>query len=202
MLARNILKLTLPCVGLFLANSAYSTTVTFDNVGPLPRQGFTISNIDGLAFTSPLLNGVYVIDASNLYGHINLAQSGANAASLDNGPPLTIQLLGGGAFTFDSVYFGSTHALNETQSFQVRGYRSGQQVYSSTVSAWNSPHLFSANWTNIDALSVKWSGSIGYGVMDTLSYSTSSVPLPAAVWLFGSGSLGLIGIARKRRPAL
>ena len=30
---------------------------------------------------------------------------------------------------------------------------------------------------------------------------TSAVPVPAAVWLFGSGLLGLIGIARRKKPA-
>ena len=29
----------------------------------------------------------------------------------------------------------------------------------------------------------------------------SSVPLPAAVWLFGSGLLGLIGIAKSKKAA-
>ena len=29
-------------------------------------------------------------------------------------------------------------------------------------------------------------------------YFTSTVPLPASVWLFGSGLLGLVGIARRK----
>jgi hypothetical protein len=29
----------------------------------------------------------------------------------------------------------------------------------------------------------------------------SPVPIPAAVWLFGSGLLGLIGIARRKKAA-
>jgi hypothetical protein len=29
----------------------------------------------------------------------------------------------------------------------------------------------------------------------------SQVPLPAAVWLFGSGLLGLVGIARRKKAA-
>ncbi len=31
------------------------------------------------------------------------------------------------------------------------------------------------------------------------SYTVSAVPVPAAVWLFGSGLLGLVGVARRRR---
>ena len=34
----------------------------------------------------------------------------------------------------------------------------------------------------------------------TGSWTMTTVPLPAAVWLFGTGLLGLIGIGRKRRP--
>ncbi|MAT64073.1 MAG: hypothetical protein CMN57_00315 [Gammaproteobacteria bacterium] len=65
-----------------------------------------------------------------------------------------------------------------------------------------------------------WSGMVvnfgnvgaGWGSFDNTPYSekfnitvngvaatTSPVPVPAAVWLFGSGMLGLVGIARRRR---
>ena len=30
-------------------------------------------------------------------------------------------------------------------------------------------------------------------------YATSAVPIPAAGWLFGSGFIGLIGLARRKR---
>ena len=32
----------------------------------------------------------------------------------------------------------------------------------------------------------------------TLSYGVSAVPVPAAVWLFGSGLIGLVGVARRK----
>jgi len=38
---------------------------------------------------------------------------------------------------------------------------------------------------------------IGSGHSLTLT-NISSVPVPAAVWLFGSGLLGLIGVARRK----
>ena len=33
---------------------------------------------------------------------------------------------------------------------------------------------------------------------DLISYSVSNVPVPAALWLFGSGLIGLIGVARRK----
>lgn len=46
-------------------------------------------------------------------------------------------------------------------------------------------------------LTIDWNDA-GYVVgFDYLQYS--AVPVPAAIWLFGSGLLGLIGVAKKRR---
>jgi len=38
-------------------------------------------------------------------------------------------------------------------------------------------------------------GSIDGGY-ELVKYSVSNIPVPAAVWLFGSGLIGLVGIAR------
>lgn len=49
----------------------------------------------------------------------------------------------------------------------------------------------------------------GDGVFDTALFipngsltSVSAVPIPAAIWLFGSGLLGLIGVARRKKSAV
>jgi hypothetical protein len=41
-------------------------------------------------------------------------------------------------------------------------------------------------------------GTMG-GIPESLTITPSAVPVPAAVWLFGSGLLGLISIARRKR---
>ena len=47
------------------------------------------------------------------------------------------------------------------------------------------------------ATSTNYNGS---GVFyDNLNFDRVVVPVPAAVWLFGSGLLGLIGIARRKK---
>ena len=42
------------------------------------------------------------------------------------------------------------------------------------------------------------SGDAPYAEVD-YTYEVSSVPVPAAVWLFGSALLGLAGVARRKK---
>lgn len=44
-------------------------------------------------------------------------------------------------------------------------------------------------------ITVNWSGESYSHVTE---YGASAVPIPAAVWLFGSGLLGLVGLSRKK----
>ena len=54
----------------------------------------------------------------------------------------------------------------------------------------------------IGVLGDQWTGADGFTVLNpTFSGATiaiNAVPVPAAVWLFGSGLLGLVGVARRR----
>ena len=59
---------------------------------------------------------------------------------------------------------------------------------------------FTAEWSSLIAGSPggAFDGKTGNWVMQG-TVSTSAVPIPAAVWLFGSGVMGLAGVARRRR---
>ena len=39
---------------------------------------------------------------------------------------------------------------------------------------------------------------LGYKKIDTAGRAVTSVPLPAAAWLFGSGLMGLVAVSRRR----
>lgn len=82
--------------------------------------------------------------------------------------------------------------------------------YWSTDAAWNAPYSvwsFGMGDGEVDAEAEKeLEGSDPYNPYYSYTWPVHSgnagaVPLPAAVWLFGSGLLGLIGIARRKNTA-
>lgn len=124
-------------------------TISFDEPGVVIPPGAVVSvaSIDDLAF-----GGLKVFDATNLYGHINLAVSGTNAAYFGPSDILTVSMTNGGSFDFKGAYFGSTHGA----SFTLQGFKAGTLAFSGTA---NSPQFtpaqFIANWTGIDFLAIQ-----------------------------------------------
>jgi len=50
-------------------------------------------------------------------------------------------------------------------------------------------------------VSIEPSGSGGTPYLLNLTGTISAVPVPAAIWLFGSGLVGLMGVARRLKAA-
>jgi hypothetical protein len=116
---------------------------------------------------------------------------GAEAACRDNelGYMYTYNMGGIGGFetgnqTVDGVL------LSDVQD----DYWSGTQVFDADF-AWHAP--FVDGDTQTDEFN-DCSKCYGWAVR---AGDVSAVPVPAAVWLFGSGLIGLVGIARRKKAA-
>ena len=71
----------------------------------------------------------------------------------------------------------------------VAGFFTGELMFS--TSGGNSGSWFSGNQYGFDYASIN-------GTVSAVPAPTAVIPVPAAVWLFGSGLLGLIGVATKK----
>ena len=60
---------------------------------------------------------------------------------------------------------------------------------------------YAATVVSAGAFGAEWGSFAGVEYVETWKVSINSVPLPAAVWLLGSGLLGLAGVARRKKIA-
>lgn len=113
--------------------------------------------------------------------------------------PLTVQFDGSSSVweLFDGISnvdaFGSpwddgSFGLTYTWSF-------GDGHFSSAITpvhTYDTEGTYSATLTSVN--------NFGQSGVTTMDITVNAIPVPASVWLFGSGLLGLIGIARKKKP--
>lgn len=83
--------------------------------------------------------------------------------------------------------------------FNQGGSTSGTMTISNLTDLGGGQYSFTADWSTLIE-GGPFNGRTGYWTMDGTA-SVSAVPVPAAVWLMGSGLLGLVGVARRRKVA-
>ena len=121
-------------------------------------------------------------------------------------PPLTIENAAGNNFDLLAFDFATGGIATPTSLFFVTGIlATGGTVQSTIVSPPEiysdgtgvmATYAFDSNWTDLSRVEISWPTEIvALGSIDNVSLQ--AIPIPAAVWLFGSG-LGLLGWFRKR----
>ena len=157
-----------------------------------------------------IFGGVSATDAANnLINTIStLSSFGAENFLVPNLPDLGLVPAGGGSsiFTDASILFNSTIDLAYSASSNVLV----ADIFGLHQSALADPSAFGL--TNVtDSCLSTGADCTTYFLWDNLHPTTAGhsliadafvstvVPVPAAVWLFGSGLIGLIGVARKKK---
>ena len=126
-----------------------------------------------------------------------------------------------GCFTFGffgdvAIYTAETDGVHPDAPFAaVSGDLTGTALtldLSSWTAYWNGTSfnqggMISATTDGAGNFTATWDALVVGGAFDgqigawTINGTVSAIPVPAAAWLFGSGLLGLVGIARRRRAA-
>ena len=182
---------------LVLSTSVNAATLTFDETTPLgPWLGGGLADrfsIPELTDTAGSATWVCGLKCGSAY-------SGDNA--MYNFDTREARLLRSTAFDLVGAYF-----MNDPQSspgistFEVFGYdATGNQLYYSVETVTDNWTFITLNMYGISDFRFNpLSPDVQNMMMDDMLYNASVVPVPAATWLFASGLLGLVGVARHKR---
>jgi hypothetical protein len=205
------------------ASSIITNSTTFDAMQQPVSTGTTLPTItaDGALTTFLAQNGGHdsfsfgILAAGSGTGGATKVVPGANVVEFTS--PLTIaasNLLVPSGASIQSLV-GSVSATVNTLNSTLQGANSGDvsSQYSPTSSEfalYGNTTLVSALGTDINLYAMTpdnskstagqlyTAGLVTMTANGTLEEVTSPVPLPAAVWLLGSGLLGLAGVGRRR----
>ena len=173
----------------WLADANYAMTSGYDADGRMNwanantwAAGLNVGGVDGWRLADTLQPD---LSCENQRGSVS---NGYNCTGSEMGN-LFYNVLGGNAFTSITT----THNANYDLFSNVQHYLywSATESVPSTLYAWyfgmmNGNQNYSDKTTNLNAWAVQ-SGDV------------SAVPVPAAVWLFGSGLIGLARFARRKK---
>ncbi len=207
------IKTKIMAATLILSSSANAAILTFDDRATFEAyvNGVTIDTLENLSssYYFSLNRGDYTYDASAA-GCTNSLDCGDNS---NQGFSYNYaRLYGAGNFVFDipvnafgmdfGIYDGSSYGSSLKTTIYLNGY-------SRTVTAVDQNSFFGIVDTSNNLGNIAYSREQSVydfapessgGLVDNITYgSVSAVPVPAAVWLFASGLIGIAGLARRKQ---
>jgi hypothetical protein len=194
---------------LVFAINGQASTVTFEDNAVDTLQ--TTSIVSGeLTFTP--VSGYFYTYTSHLG-----ASNGTNALLAGEGhyqySPGTTFDYGGGfsfketdnsTFNLSSLDLGLSWSQSATGSVVFTGHQSDGGILTQMLSFDKAYTHFVFGWTNLLSVEVSGNSGLGYVAYDNIDVTSAvggvnAVPVPAAVWLFGSALIGLVGLDRRKK---
>lgn len=181
-------------------HTASAATLTFDDIGvsgnytPESNIGFTYNG-----FSFSLNTSVIDLSSNGSWAQTGPAYSG-NYAALNNWHgDIIVTKDGGGIFSFQDLYIRSWYNSTNTSSASINGYLNNSSAGEVRFTMTNSWQNIQANFTAIDELHIKGGNNFLMDNITVNSTSTSPVPEPTTMLLFGTGVAGLAAVGRKKR---
>ena len=198
---KTVSSLVFPLALLFVGGSAHAVTIDFDGINPT-YFGLSTYQEDGFTLTSNVPEGT-IIDVNNdVRGNLGIFSGGTNSQTMvwgENGTISTISITNDAATPFYLLALDASSMGNPSGQLTLTGTLSGggtvQQVLNlnSALTTYNITGL-----NNLSELDISFDGSTSFAPFDLDNVQMSLVPVPAAVWLFGSALVGLAGWSRRR----
>ena len=176
------------------AASAASLTMSSANFQML---GATGSEMHNASVTGSIGDGAWAVSpTATFFGALWTAHSGTT--------------FGPGSYTFDTVE-GASYTNVTVGAGQVGGHILFDWNGTFDIDVVNVWDVAGDTYTSTDVVADQngVDGILGLKMIDgpfsnnsaNFNFTAAAVPVPAAVWLFGSGLLGLVGVARRKKSA-
>ncbi len=179
----------LGCLLMLATFTCQASLITFDDITtgsnaaiPAGYEGFDWVSYDP---DSQAVGGTVEVSTGN-----NATESGIYAVS-----SIGFQFSRTDNSLFDANDLYAAYGTGVFSDITISGFNNGSLTHTMNIFFDDTATLISIGFTGIDLLRIE-SGSLDVFSVDNIS--VSSVPLPAAAWLFGSGLLSFAGIARRK----
>ncbi len=185
-------------IGLGAVSTASATVITFDNTTTSVSGGGNAAYTEsGLTITPN--SQFFTIDSA--FSNSAPSYNGTDFGFFQNPPSFTLSMIN--PFSLQSFSAANLFGSNTGGDVRVDGFQGGAMAaFTQTFHTLGSRQwsLFSfTGWNNLTSVKVTATSNF-LGLDDiTVNAPTAATPVPAAVWLFGSGLAGLVASRRKNK---
>ena len=188
---------------LVLSTNAMAVTINidFEEIDNSAANVFSGNSLDTQGFN--LTNDNSSSDAILHWSSTNIRNADAGGVTFSHnyaGSTTTLTQLNGEAFDLFTIDFADINNSGTIQNITIDAVTVTGTLFSNTITLdmLSGLETFDFNWYNL--ASASWTETTGaFLQLDNIAVATTVVPVPAAVWLFGSGLIGLTGIARRKK---
>ena len=217
MKTRNYIMATAIAVGLLVSTSGGAATISYDSWHHLGSTHvyptFTVSDSYDGKFKVNI--GIDKVNSPNDYADITGIFFDLDSSVIE--ADITGELVGD-AMSGHNGFAKNTNKINNITTLQTKpklgfnefdavlGYKDGNDRASSSMSFFVSDHNGALTLDDWGKVGIRFQavGINGFGEGSDKEISTKSqlvAPIPAAVWLFGSGLMGLVGMTKRRKKS-
>jgi hypothetical protein len=187
---------------LALTFNAQASTVDFEDTAANSFQPDPFTSGE-LTFT-PISGSIYTFSGNpgSDNGTNALIAGWGHYAGDDFGGNFSFNKTDNSIFSLDSLDAGTTWFSDEDGgigSVVFTGYQLDGGILTQTLYLNYQYANYAFGWANLISVDVSSNSNYGFVAYDNINIDGTSVPVPAAVWLFGSALAGLVGIGKRKQ---
>lgn len=197
------MKKLLTLAALVMVGPAQADIITIDFDDTLPTY-FNLPTYqeDGFTLTSDTPDSTLIDDNNTVRQSIGIFSGGTDSQSMfwgANGQVSTLGLSSDLGLTFDVLSLDASSLYNSAGVLNLSGTLAGGGTVTEDINLTGAITTYNlSNMIGLTDLSISFDGTVYDAPYDLDNISISAIPIPAAVWLFGSALVGLFGWSRRR----